>query len=76
MHSLSRRLALALPILMSDAMAQPAVEAEAKMFTMSAGYERFMGRWSRQLAPQYLAFSGVKDGDKMFLPEGQRVKVW
>ena len=35
------------------------------MFTASAGYERFMGRWSRQLAPQYLAFAGVKDGDKV-----------
>jgi len=35
------------------------------MFTMSAGYERFMGRWSRQLAPQYLAFARVKDGDRV-----------
>ena len=35
------------------------------MFTASAGYERFMGRWSRQLAPQYLAFAGAKDGDKV-----------
>ena len=25
-------------------------EAEAKMFAVSAGYERFMGRWSRLLA--------------------------
>jgi ubiquinone/menaquinone biosynthesis C-methylase UbiE len=50
---------------MSEAMAQSTVEAETKMFTMSAGYERFMGRWSRQLAPQYLAFAGVKDGDRV-----------
>jgi ubiquinone/menaquinone biosynthesis C-methylase UbiE len=35
------------------------------MFTMSAGYERFMGRWSRQLAPQYIAFAGVKDRDRV-----------
>ena len=26
-------------------------EAEAKMFAASAGYEHFMGRWSRLLAP-------------------------
>ena len=26
-------------------------EAEAKMFAASAGYERFMGRWSRLLSP-------------------------
>ena len=46
-------------------MAQDTLQAEAKMFTMSAGYERFMGRWSRQLAPQYLAFAGVKEGDRV-----------
>ena len=40
-----------------------ASEAEAKMFAASAGYERFMGRWSRLLAPGLIAFAGVKDGD-------------
>jgi len=40
-------------------------ELEAKMFSMSAGYERFMGRWSRLLAPAYIAFVGVKDGDRV-----------
>lgn len=40
-------------------------EAEAKMFSMSAGYERFMGRWSRLLAPQFIDFAGVKDGDRV-----------
>jgi len=40
-------------------------EAEAKMFTASAGYERFMGRWSRLLAPELVAFAGVKDGDRV-----------
>jgi len=40
-------------------------DAEAKMFTMSAGYERFMGRWSRILAPAHVAFAGVKDGDRV-----------
>lgn len=40
-------------------------DAEAKMFTMSAGYERFMGRWSRILAPAHVAFAGVKNGDRV-----------
>ena len=40
-------------------------DAEKKMFTMSAGYERFMGRWSRILAPAHVAFAGVKDGDRV-----------
>jgi SAM-dependent methyltransferase len=35
------------------------------MFTASAGYENFMGRWSRLLAPAYVAFAGVKDGDRV-----------
>ena len=49
-----------------DAIAQSTVaEAEAKMFAASAGYERFMGRWSRLLAPPYVAFAGVKDGDRV-----------
>jgi ubiquinone/menaquinone biosynthesis C-methylase UbiE len=40
-------------------------EAEAKMFAASAGYERFMGRWSRLLAPAYIAFAGIKNGDRV-----------
>ena len=40
-------------------------EAETKMFAVSAGYERFMGRWSRLLAPAYIAFAGVKNGDRV-----------
>ena len=40
-------------------------DAQAKMFTMSAGYERFMGRWSRIMAPAYVTFAGVKDGDRV-----------
>ena len=35
------------------------------MFAASAGYERFMGRWSRLLAPHYIAFAGVKNGDRV-----------
>lgn len=40
-------------------------DTEAKMFSASADYERFMGRWSRQLAPGYIAFAGVKNGDRV-----------
>ncbi|HZN99570.1 MAG TPA: class I SAM-dependent methyltransferase [Burkholderiales bacterium] len=40
-------------------------EAEARMFTAAAGYERYMGRWSRLLAPSYIAFAGVRDGARV-----------
>jgi len=40
-------------------------DAEAQMFSASAEYERFMGRWSRRLAPEYIAFAGVKNGDRV-----------
>src|SRR4029078_10562757 len=39
--------------------------AEAKMFAGSAGYEQFMGRWSRLLAPAFITFAGVKDGNRV-----------
>lgn len=53
--------------LAQSAVAQAATvsEAEAKMFAASAGYERFMGRWSRLLAPELVAFAGVRDGDRV-----------
>ena len=48
-----------------EAIAQPSnsTQAEAAMFARSAGYQRFMGRWSRMLAPAYVAFAGVKNGE-------------
>jgi SAM-dependent methyltransferase len=33
------------------------------MFAEAEAYERFMGRWSRLLAPSLIEFSGVHDGD-------------
>jgi SAM-dependent methyltransferase len=33
------------------------------MFSGGDAYERFMGRWSRQLAPLFVEFAGVRDGD-------------
>jgi SAM-dependent methyltransferase len=40
-------------------------EAESKMFAMSDGYELYMGRWSRLMAPGYAAFAGVRDGERI-----------
>jgi len=74
MNKHSGRLVLMLPLIIAvlprDAIsATPEstalTESEAKMFSMSAGYERFMGRWSRLLAPAYIAFAGAKDGDRV-----------
>lgn len=33
------------------------------VFSEAQSYERFMGRWSRQLAPLLVRFAGVRDGD-------------
>jgi SAM-dependent methyltransferase len=35
------------------------------MFSESDGYERFMGRWSRLLAPMFVSFAGVTEGDRV-----------
>jgi ubiquinone/menaquinone biosynthesis C-methylase UbiE len=35
------------------------------MFEVAAAYEVMMGRWSRQLAPLFLEFVSVRDGDKV-----------
>lgn len=36
---------------------------QSGMFSEGDAYERFMGRWSRALAPQLVTFAGVRDGD-------------
>jgi len=35
------------------------------MFTASAGYESYMGRWSRLLAPKFIDFTGIQEGDRV-----------
>lgn len=35
------------------------------MFSESDGYERFMGRWSRRLAPLFVTFAGVTEGERV-----------
>jgi cyclopropane fatty-acyl-phospholipid synthase-like methyltransferase len=41
------------------------VFTQPMMFGESAEYERFMGRWSRQVAPLLVTFVGVRDGDSV-----------
>ena len=35
------------------------------MFSASDGYERFMGRWSRRLAPLFVTFARITEGDRV-----------
>jgi ubiquinone/menaquinone biosynthesis C-methylase UbiE len=35
------------------------------MFEVAEAYEERMGRWSRQLAPLFVDFIGVRDGEKV-----------
>lgn len=42
---------------------QPA--APRKMFSEAEAYERFMGRWSRDLAPLFVQFARMQDGDRV-----------
>ena len=35
------------------------------MFEVAEAYEAMMGRWSRQLAPLFVEFVGVRDGEKV-----------
>lgn len=35
------------------------------VFSEARAYERFMGRWSRSLAPLFVRFAGVRDGERV-----------
>jgi SAM-dependent methyltransferase len=35
------------------------------MFSAAESYESYMGRWSRLLAPKFIAFTGVAEGDRV-----------
>ncbi|MGH9253915.1 MAG: class I SAM-dependent methyltransferase [Vicinamibacterales bacterium] len=41
----------------------PRSRMQSTMFDESAAYERFMGRWSRQLASLLVTLVGIRDGD-------------
>ena len=40
-----------------------AAGSQEPIFSEAQAYERFMGRWSRSLAPLLVRFAGVRDGD-------------
>jgi SAM-dependent methyltransferase len=56
---------LALPALLAANLFTRTSDAGAQggMFSEADAYERFMGRWSRELAPLLVKFAGVRDGD-------------
>jgi SAM-dependent methyltransferase len=37
--------------------------SQTSFFSAGDSYERFMGRWSRVLAPQFIGFAEIRDGD-------------
>jgi ubiquinone/menaquinone biosynthesis C-methylase UbiE len=38
---------------------------EDKKFSRAEGYERYLGPWSSALAPRFIDFAGVRDGDRV-----------
>src|SRR5262245_48363392 len=44
---------------------EPAGKADTVMFSEAEAYERFMGRWSRRLAPPFIKFAGLKHGARV-----------
>lgn len=67
MQNASRRAWLpfaALVLAGSSLMTKTSADAlQDPMFSGAQAYERFMGTWSRELAPQLVRFAGVKDGE-------------
>lgn len=53
----------ALALIMIVTVCATGVGAQGGMFSGGEAYERFMGRWSRELAPLLVTFGGVRDGD-------------
>ena len=54
---------LALITLVAVSVCATGVGAQGGMFSAGEGYERFMGRWSRELAPLLVKFARVRNGD-------------
>jgi SAM-dependent methyltransferase len=57
--------AAALVIVVVASLAMAAADHQEPMFSEAEAYERFMGRWSRQLAPLFVRFAGVRDGETL-----------
>ncbi len=45
--------------------AVPPQGKRAAMFADAVSYEHFMGRWSRLIAPLFVEFSRIRDGDRV-----------
>jgi len=58
-----RTLALIALLAVSVLAGTASVGTQGRMFSAADAYERFMGRWSRELAPLLAEFAGVRDGD-------------
>jgi SAM-dependent methyltransferase len=56
-------LELALAIVLVIGARAGRVTRQEDLFSGGDAYERFMGRWSRELAPLLVTFAGVRDGD-------------
>jgi SAM-dependent methyltransferase len=54
---------LALTMLIAVSVFAASSGAQENMFSGGEGYERFMGRWSREVASLLAKFAGVRDGD-------------
>ena len=50
-------------LLAASGMVIDATGGQDPMFSEAQAYERFMGRWSRSLAPLFVRFATVRDGD-------------
>ena len=57
--------ALVLVTVLAVSVCATSVSAQGGMFSAGDAYERFMGRWSRELAPLLVKFAGVRDGDAL-----------
>ncbi len=56
---------LAVSIFIAGSVCAGNSSAQGGMFSGGNAYERFMGRWSRELAPLLVAFAGVRNGDSV-----------
>ena len=56
-------LALMLTALFTMTMSTNRGRAQAPMFSAADAYERFMGRWSREVAPLLVTFAGIREAD-------------
>ena len=55
--------ALVIIVLMAASVFAASGGGQNGIFSVGAAYERFMGRWSRELAPLLVTFAGIRDGD-------------